>query len=82
MGTANFLGFSIDRSKKYVKSIKNDIKIDAVDPWAAADNPPPPPGHNGQVYGPLQRSISPLQKQGQGVVAEFTSLEVPSRAPQ
>ena len=30
------------------------IKIDAVDPQAAADNHPLPPGHNGQVYGPLQ----------------------------
>ena len=30
------------------------MKIDAVDPQAAADNPPPPPGNNGQVPGPLQ----------------------------
>ena len=42
-----FAGFAIDRSKKYIKSIKNDIKIDAVNPQAAADNRPPPPGHNG-----------------------------------
>ena len=43
-----FSGFAIDRSKKYIKTIKNYIKIDAVDPWAAVDNPPPPPpGHNG-----------------------------------
>ena len=27
-----FLGFAIDRSKKYIKVIKNYIKIDAVDP--------------------------------------------------
>ena len=42
-----FSGFAIDRSKKYIKTIKNDIKIDAVDPWAAADNPPTHTGHNG-----------------------------------
>ena len=30
------------------------MKIDAVDPWAAADNPHPHPGHNGQVYATLQ----------------------------
>ena len=41
-----FSGFAIDRSKKYIKSIKNHMKIDAV-AWAAADNHPPPPGHNG-----------------------------------
>ena len=38
-----FSGFAIDRSKKYIKVIKNHKKIDAVDPWAAADNPPHPP---------------------------------------
>ena len=38
-----FSGFAIDRSKKYIKTIKNDMKIDAVDPQAAADNPPPTP---------------------------------------
>ena len=27
-----FSGFAIDRSKKYIKTIKNHIKIDAVDP--------------------------------------------------
>ena len=27
-----FLGFSIDRSKKYIKTIKMYIKVDAVDP--------------------------------------------------
>ena len=42
-----FAGFAIDRSKKYIKTIKNPMNIDAVDPWAAADNHPPPPGHNG-----------------------------------
>ena len=42
-----FSGFANDRSKKYIKTIRNYIKIDAVDPQAAADNPPPPPGHNG-----------------------------------
>ena len=42
-----FSGFAIDRSKKYIKTIKNHMKIDAVDPWAAADNHPPPSGHNG-----------------------------------
>ena len=42
-----FSGFAIDRSKKYIKTIKNYMKIDAVDPQAAADNPPPPPGNNG-----------------------------------
>ena len=36
-----FSGFAIDRSKKYIKTIKNDIKIDAVNPQAAADNPAP-----------------------------------------
>ena len=49
-----FSGFAIDRSKKYMKTIKIDRKIDAVDSQAAADNPPPPPGHNGYVYGTLQ----------------------------
>ena len=42
-----FSGFAIDRSKKYIKIIENYMKIDAVDPQAAADNPPPPPGNNG-----------------------------------
>ena len=42
-----FTGFAIDRSKKYIKTIKIDMKIDAVDPQAAADNHPPPPGNNG-----------------------------------
>ena len=42
-----FSGFAIDRSKKYIKTINNHMKIDAVDPQAAADNCPPPPGHNG-----------------------------------
>ena len=40
-----------------MKAIKTHIKIDAVDPvdpWAAADNRPPPPGYNGQVYVTLQ----------------------------
>ena len=36
-----FSGFAIDRSKKYVKVIKNHIKLDALDPQAAADNHPP-----------------------------------------
>ena len=49
-----FSGFAIDRSKKYIKTMKSDRKIDAVDPQAAADNLPPTPGHNGQVYGTLQ----------------------------
>ena len=49
-----FSGFAIDRSKKYIKTIKDYIKADAVDPQAATDKPPPPPGHNGQVYGTLQ----------------------------
>ena len=43
----SFAGFAIDRSKKYIKTIKIDRKIDAVDPQAAADNPPPTPGNNG-----------------------------------
>ena len=38
-----FSGFAIDRSKKYIKTIKIYMKIDAVDPQAAADNPPQPP---------------------------------------
>ena len=42
-----FSGFAIDPSKKYIKTIKNHMKIDAVDPQAAAHKPPPPPGHNG-----------------------------------
>ena len=42
-----FLGFAIDRSKKYIKNIETYIKIDAVDPQSAADNHPPTPGHNG-----------------------------------
>ena len=43
-----FSGFAIDRSKKYIKTIKNHMKIDAVYPQAAADNTPPtPPGNNG-----------------------------------
>ena len=42
-----FAGFAIDRSKKYMKTIKNQMKIDAVDPQEAADNHHPPPGHNG-----------------------------------
>ena len=37
-------GFAIDRSKKYIKTIKIYIKIDAVNHQAAADNHPPPPG--------------------------------------
>ena len=37
-----FSGFAIDRSKKYIKVINNYIKIDAVDPQAAADNHPHP----------------------------------------
>ena len=37
-----FLGFAIDRSKKYIKTIEIDSKIDAVDPQAAADTPPNP----------------------------------------
>ena len=40
-------GYATEASKKYIKVIKNPMKIDAVDPWAAADNPPTPPGHNG-----------------------------------
>ena len=42
-----FSGFAIDRWKKYIKTIKNHIKIHAVDPQAAADNHPQTPGHNG-----------------------------------
>ena len=42
-----FSGFAIDRSKKYIKIIKNHMKIDAVDPQAAADNPHTHPGNNG-----------------------------------
>ena len=42
-----FSGFAIDRSKKYIKTIKNHKKIDAVDPQVAADNPRPLPGNNG-----------------------------------
>ena len=38
-----FSGFAIDRSKKYIKVIKHHKKIDAVNPQAAADNPPQPP---------------------------------------
>ena len=38
-----FSDFAIDRSKKYIKTIKNYIKIDAVNPQAAADTPPPTP---------------------------------------
>ena len=38
-----FTGFAIDRSKKYIETIKIDRKIDAVNPQAAADNPPPTP---------------------------------------
>ena len=49
-----FSGFAIDRSKKYIKVIKNHKKIDAVNPQAAADNAPPIPGHNGKVPIPLQ----------------------------
>ena len=41
-----FTGFAIDRSKKCIKTIKNHMKIDALDPQAAADNHPPTPGHN------------------------------------
>ena len=36
-----FSGFAIDRSKKYIKTIENHMKIDAVNPQAAADTPPP-----------------------------------------
>ena len=42
-----FIGFAIDRSKKYIKTIKNHMKIDAVDPWSAAETPHTPPSHNG-----------------------------------
>ena len=41
-------------SNKYIKVIKNSMKIDAVDLPAAADNPPATPDHNGKVYGLLQ----------------------------
>ena len=58
-----FSGFAIDRSKKYIKTIKNHMKIDAVDPQAAADNPPPPPGNNGEVSGPLQPRKTPKTRQ-------------------
>ena len=54
-----FSGFAIDRSKEYIKIIENDMKIDAVDPQAAADNPPPPPGNDGSVPGPLQPPKNP-----------------------
>ena len=33
--------------RKSIKTMKIDSTIDAVDPQAAADNHPPPPGHNG-----------------------------------
>ena len=42
-----FSDFAIDRWNKYIKTIEIDMKIDAVDPQAAADNRPPPTGHNG-----------------------------------
>ena len=45
--TLCFSGFAIDRSKKYINVIKNHVKTDAVDPQAAADNPPASPDHNG-----------------------------------
>ena len=42
-----FSGFAIGRSKNYTKTIEINMKIDAFDPQAAADNPPTPPDHNG-----------------------------------
>ena len=47
-----FSGFAIDRSKKYIKTIKIDMKIDAVNPQAAADNPPHPPVAMVRCMGP------------------------------
>ena len=46
-----FSGFAIDRSKKHIKVIENYIKIDAVDPWAAADNHPPAPQTPANIAG-------------------------------
>ena len=37
-----FSGFAIDGSKKYIKTIENHMKIDAVDPQAAAEICAPP----------------------------------------
>ena len=47
-------GYATEPSKKYMKTIKIDGKIGAVDLPAAADNPPATPDHNGKVYGTLQ----------------------------
>ena len=38
--------------EKYIKTIKMYIKIDAVDPQAAADNPPHPPVTMDRSLGP------------------------------
>ena len=53
----HFSGFAIDRSKKYMKTIKIDVKIDAVDPWAAADSPPHPPVTTDRSMGPYNPKI-------------------------
>ena len=58
-----FSGFAIDRSKKCIKTIKNYIKIDAVDPQAAADNPPPPPVTMVRCPDPYNPSKPPKPRQ-------------------
>ena len=57
-----FLVFATDRWEKSIKVIKIDMKIDAVDPWAAADNPPATlrSQWSGQVYAPLHDPTSTL----------------------
>ena len=58
-----FSGFAIDRSKKYIKTIKNYMKIDAVDPQAAADNPPHPPVTMVRCPGPYNPPKTPKPRQ-------------------
>ena len=45
-----FSGFAIDRSKKYIKTIKNYIKIDAVDPFTSTET------KQHRFFGPLKRA--------------------------
>ena len=50
-------GYATEPLKKYIKTIKIDRKIDAIEPPAAADNPLAPPGHNGKISASLPPQI-------------------------
>ena len=50
--TSIFSGFAIDQLKKYRKAIKNDIKVDAVDPRQLQTTAPHPPVTMDRCLGP------------------------------